>query len=70
MQVFISWAGERSKQLGVAIREWLPCVLHSAEPYFSPADIDKGARWYSDIVQALEQSNVGLIILTQEALTS
>jgi len=70
MQVFISWAGAQSKQLGEAIREWLPFVLQSVEPYFSPADIDKGARWYSDIVQALEQSNVGLIILTPEALTS
>jgi hypothetical protein len=43
MKVFISWSGEPGKQIGEAIREWLPNVLHSAEPYFTPSDTDKGA---------------------------
>jgi TIR domain len=70
MKVFISWSGERSRQLGEAIRDWLPLVLQSVEPYFTPADIDKGARWHGEIVQALEKSDIGLIILTQQNLAS
>src|SRR5262245_50622373 len=70
MKVFISWSGERGSQLGEAIRDWLPCVLQSVEPYFTPADIDKGAKWDSEIAQALEESNVGIVILTQESLGS
>ena len=70
MKVFISWSGERGRQLGEAIREWLPTVLQSVEPYFSPSDIDKGAKWDSDITQALKSSNVGLIIVTHDSLKS
>src|SRR5262245_63674971 len=70
MQIFISWSGEQSKQLGEAIRAWLPLVLQSVEPYFSPVDIDTGARWYGEIVGAHEKSNVGLIVLTPGNLSS
>jgi TIR domain len=70
MQVFISWSGEQSKKLADAIRAWLQPVLQSVEPYFSHVDIDTGARWYSELVEALEKSNVGLIILTQENLNN
>ena len=33
MHVFISWSGERSKALAVALRDWLPLVLHYVEPW-------------------------------------
>jgi len=35
MKVFISWSGEYSKQLGEAIRWWLPKVLNPVEVFFS-----------------------------------
>src|SRR5262249_47054676 len=70
MKVFIHWSGERSKQLGEAIREWLPNVLQFVKPYFSPADIDKGARWANEISKELEQSKIGIIAMTDENLTS
>src|SRR5262249_27748561 len=70
MKVFISWSGERGKQLGEAIRDWLPSVLQSVDPYFSPADIERGSRWDSEIAQALKESNVGIIILTPDSLSS
>src|SRR5262245_57620556 len=66
MKVFISWSGERSKQLAEAIREWLPNVLQFVKPYFSPADIEKGARWANEISKELEQSQVGIIAMTEE----
>jgi TIR domain-containing protein len=70
MKVFIHWSGNHSKQLGEAIRGWLPNVLQFVKPYFSPADIDKGARWANEISQELEQSKIGIIAMTEEALTS
>lgn len=69
MKVFISWSGDRSKQYGEAIKEWLPRVLQSVEVYFSDTDIQVGARWYSEIVDALEKSDAGLVILTPENIT-
>jgi hypothetical protein len=68
-KVFISWSGDYSRQLAAAIKEWLPKVLQFVEVYFSDTDIEIGSRWYPEIVDALERSDVGLIILTPENIT-
>lgn len=65
-KVFISWSGDLSKKLGEAVRNWLPAVLQYVKPYFSPDDIEKGAKWNSEIAKELETSNVGVICLTQD----
>jgi hypothetical protein len=70
MKVFISWSGELSKQLGQALRQWLPGTLQSVKPYFTPADIDKGAKWESEISKELEASGFCIIAMTKEALNS
>src|SRR5262245_48872765 len=70
MKVFISWSGELSKQLAQALRQWLPGTLQSVKPYFTPADIDKGAKWESEISKELEQSGFCIIAMTKEALNS
>jgi hypothetical protein len=44
--------------------------LQFVKPYFSPADIDKGARWNNEISKELEQSKIGIIAMTEENLTS
>jgi len=68
MKVFISWSGERSQNIANAFREWLPNVIQTIQPWMSAYDIDKGARWSSDIASQLEESVVGIICLTPENL--
>jgi hypothetical protein len=70
LKVFISWSGDRSKAIAAAFKEWLPSVIQAVRPYFSPNDIDKGARWSSEISKELESASVGLICLTRENLTA
>lgn len=65
-KVFISWSGELSRKLGEALRNWLPAALQYVKPYFSPDDIEKGAKWNSEIAKELETSNIGIICLTQD----
>lgn len=65
-KVFISWSGELSKALGEAVRDWIPKVLQSVKPYFTPDDIEKGARWSKEISQELSSSQLGIICLTQD----
>lgn len=65
-KVFISWSGELSKKLGEALRNWLPAALQYVKPYFSPDDIEKGAKWNSEITNELATSDMGLICLTQD----
>jgi hypothetical protein len=70
MKVFISWSGDTSKNIGEAIKDWIPSVIQSVEPYFTPSDIDKGSRWSVDIASELENSKVGIICLTKDNLES
>lgn len=64
MKVFISWSGQISHKLAIALRDWLPSVIQSIEPYVSSEDIDKGARWSTDIAGALDHSAFGILCVT------
>ena len=70
MKVFISWSGQLSEKLGESIRLWLPNVIQSVEPYFTPSDVDKGTRWLSELSQVLEDSKVGVLCVTRDNLES
>jgi hypothetical protein len=70
MKVFISWSGEVSKKAAEAVRNWLPSVLQLVRPYFTPADVDKGTRWSTEIGKELESSEVGLLCITRDNLQS
>lgn len=63
--VFISWSGEISEKLASCITEWLPSVLQTTKPYFSPNDIEKGTKWNSEVSKKLEETKIGLICLTR-----
>jgi hypothetical protein len=70
MKIFVSWSGERSKALAFALRDWLPLVLHYADPWLSEADIDAGTRWADAVAKQLESCNFGIICITRENLAS
>jgi hypothetical protein len=64
--VFISWSGNRSKHVALALRDLLAIVIQAAKPFMSKADIDKGSRWHLELAKALEATKVGIICLTPE----
>ena len=66
MKVLICWAGERSHQIAVALRGWLPSVLQHVDPWVSSEDIQKGAVWLADLLKQLETSEFCIICLVPE----
>jgi hypothetical protein len=66
MRIFISWSGSLSQKVAIILRDWLPLVLSFVRPYVSAEDIDKGARWGSEIAKELEQSGFGILCITTE----
>ena len=70
MKVFLSWSGQASNEVAQALRDWLPAVLQATRPYFSPADIAKGARWSSEVAAELSESRVGILCVTRENLSA
>ena len=70
MKVFISWSGNKSHKVALVYRDWLPSVIQSIEPYVSSEDIDKGARWSTDIANELADSTFGILCVTKENLNA
>lgn len=70
MKVFISWSGTKSEEVAKVLKRWIPCVIQSVEPYFSSADIDKGARWSTDIAKELQDTSFGILCVTRDNLSS
>jgi hypothetical protein len=68
MNLFISWSGGRSKAVAESLHAWLPNVIQSVRPWMSAADLEKGARWSSDIARHLQDTRLGIICLTPDNL--
>jgi len=69
MQVFLSWSGDRSRQVADAIGAWLAKTIQSIDPWIS-TDIDKGTRWSPEVATKLSQSRIGIVCLTKENLNA
>jgi hypothetical protein len=70
MKVFLSWSGARSRQVAIALRDWLPSVINSVEPFVSAKDIYAGTRWQTEISAQLESTNFGIICVTEDNQSS
>lgn len=70
MDVFISWSGERSRAAAEALRNWLPKIINAIKPWLSVADIEKGARWSTDVATRLKDAKAGIVCLTPNNLHS
>jgi len=66
--VFITWSGERAKNIAEALHEWLPNVIQSVEPWMSKKDIMPGASWQAELNKELDQTDFGIVVLTPENL--
>lgn len=70
MKVFLSWSGTPSHKVALVFREWLPSVIQAIVPYVSSEDIDKGARWSTDIAKELGDSTFGILCVTRENINA
>jgi hypothetical protein len=66
MKIFISWSGDLSHQVALAVAGWLPVVLPYVKPWVSSRDIPKGSRWGVELARELEATSCGIICLTPD----
>jgi hypothetical protein len=65
MKIFLSWSGERSRQVALGLREWLPKMFDDLEdPWMSDKDISAGERWAQKLATQLETIDFGILCLT------
>ncbi len=68
--MFISWSGERSRQIGLALADWLPNVFQGLPVWISDRDIQAGTVWGTELDDVLATCRVGIICLTPDNLDS
>lgn len=66
LKVFLSFSGERSKTVAGWLKEWLPGVIQSVEPFLSEVDIDAGEVWISRLDRTLGEHDYGILCVTPE----
>src|ERR1700761_2612276 len=69
MKIFLSWAGEESRQLAIIFESWLKKVLQSSKPWMS-TNITKGEGWDKEIHIGLNDTKIGILFLTKESIES
>lgn len=69
MDIFISWAGGASEKLGKALHQFIKDVL-TVEPFNSQISLGSGQERLQRTLENLNKSNVGIICLTPENLSS
>lgn len=69
MKVFLSWSGNRSKEVANLLSDWLCCVIQASRPWVSTRDLDRGSLWFGEINDQFKDTTVGIICLTQENKT-
>ncbi|MDP9351641.1 MAG: toll/interleukin-1 receptor domain-containing protein [Chloroflexota bacterium] len=70
MRVFISWSGETSHQVALALRDWLPTVIQALDPWVSSEDISKGQRWNLALTEELANTHAAIACLTKDNVRS
>jgi len=66
VKVFISWSGDRSKEIAEELRDWLPTIVQSLEPFVSTQDVPPGGRGLNVLASQLQDCSFGILCLTQE----
>lgn len=66
MKVFLSFSGSVSHEVAQAFYWWLPRVIQSLQPFMSSVDVQKGARWSTDIGAHLQDTHHGILMVTKE----
>lgn len=64
--VFICWSGERSHALADALRDFLPSVIQSVEPFVSEKDIEAGEAWDAKLMGMIRAARFGIACITAE----
>ncbi|MCK4718405.1 MAG: TIR domain-containing protein [Thermoplasmata archaeon] len=66
MEIFIAWSGARGKQVGEAFANWLPDVIQTCNPFFSP-DMEKGLNWSPKLSEQLQETDFGIVCITEDS---
>lgn len=66
MKVFISWSGNKSKQVALALSGWIPDVIQDVECFMSDESVEAGTQWLQKINKELTGTSFGIVCVTAD----
>lgn len=70
MRIFISWSGELSREVATILHKYIPLMIQGVDAFMSQHNLESGSRWSIELAKELDQTNFGIICLTQDNLNS
>ncbi|MCA9945337.1 MAG: toll/interleukin-1 receptor domain-containing protein [Anaerolineales bacterium] len=70
MNIFISWAGKKSKHAAQGLKALIERVDKRHIAWFSDEDMMAGGEWRGELIGRLKDSHFGILCITQESLES
>ncbi len=68
MKVFVGWSGDLSRKVASILHKYLPLIDREFGVFVSEHDIESGARWGRELASRLDESNFGILCLSQDNL--
>jgi hypothetical protein len=65
IKVFISWSGDLSKDIALAMHDWFENVYDVIDPFVSDVSIEPGTRSLEEIQKSLNGTDFGIVIVTK-----
>lgn len=66
MRVFLSFSGDASQQVAIALHDWIRRVIHGVTPWMSHRDIAAGNIWMETLSANLRATHMGILCLTPQ----
>ncbi|GHU46998.1 hypothetical protein FACS1894120_4630 [Clostridia bacterium] len=64
MRVFISWSGERSHAVAIALKNFVGDIIQNVTAFVSDEDIVNGERWTNRLQEELQVNQYGILSIT------
>jgi predicted nucleotide-binding protein len=70
VRVYLSWSGHASYGVASALRDFLPSVLQTTQPWLSSQDVRSGESWVTEFNDAVKSTELAILCVTAENLDS
>jgi len=70
IRLFLSWSGNRSKELASIFKKYITDLFPDSDIYYSGDEIRGGEKWRTNIESGLNNRNFSIIFLTESNLQS
>jgi hypothetical protein len=70
MNIILTWSRKFSHQIALILKDWLPEVIPGVDPWVSSEDIQKGKKWFPELMNKFKETCFSITCITTENVLS